>query len=163
MKTKLLLLTILVLTILSTYCTKHITHTVTEYVKDTVTVTIRDTVVTVEPEIKEIITTDTIEIPATVNCPEPPVVYTDTTWVKGTYSDAYALVWANKVIVGIKEGKHFDLQLKGVIRERDHYKEMYRLEKQKTVVQKSTWKKDALIVLLSIAIILLLAIKLLNR
>lgn len=160
------MLTLLVLTILSTSCTKHITHTVTEYVKDTVTLTISDTVVTVKPEIKEIVVTDTIEIPATVNCPEPPVIYTDTTWVKGTYSDAYALVWANKIIVGIKEGKEFDLLLKGVIRERDHYRELYYKEVQsinQPINQRSTWKKDLLIVLLSVALIMLLAIKLLNR
>ena len=159
----LFLLTILVLTILSTSCTKHITTTVTEYVKDTVTLTIGDTVVVVKPDVKEIVKTDTIIVESTPECPNPPVIYTDTTWVEGTYSDAYALVWANKVIVGIKEGKEFELMLKGVIRERDHYRELYRKETEKTVTQKSTWKKDALIVLLSLSLFMLIAQKLLNR
>lgn len=155
------LLPIIVVTIFATSCTKHITTTVTEYVKDTVTLKTSDTLVVVKPEVKYIEKTDTVIVESTPECPEPPVIYSDTVWVEGTYCDAYALVWANKVIVGIKEGKEFEIMLKGVIRERDHYREKYR--EQKTITEKRAWRKDALIVLLSLSLFMLIAQKLLNR
>jgi len=157
MKTRIFIFAIFILTILSTGCTKHITTTVTEYVKDTVTIKISDTLVVIKPEVRDVVKTDTIIIESTPECTNPPVIYTDTTWVNGTYCDAYALVWANKVIVGIKEGKKFELMLNGVIRERDHYREKYR--EQITITEKRSWRKDALIVLLIVIILALIALK----
>ncbi|MDD2279471.1 MAG: hypothetical protein PHS05_10465 [Bacteroidales bacterium] len=194
MKTKLLLLTLLVLTILSTSCTKHTTKEVYEYQTETTTEVKKDSLYTHKPDSAVIETEVDLNIQPCPPCPEvdninpPPVtrhpsplptativkvgvtphpspatINTDTLWIRGRFADSYAFIRNSKLVHGMIEGKQFDILLKDITTERDHYKEKYLLEKEKTVVEKSTWKKDLLIVLLTLALILLIAVKLISR
>lgn len=127
-----LMLTIFVLTILSS-CTRYVTNTeVVETIRDSIVVKWRDTTITITPD-PVILTKDSIiEVPA-----ECGKIYTDTTWVEGTYADAFALIWANRLIVGMKEGKQFELKLKNAINEKEYWKKRYYSEKTTVVEQPS--------------------------
>ena len=131
-----LLLTLFVLTILSS-CTRYVTNTeIVETVRDSIVVKWSDTTITVTPDPVIIKKDSIIEVPA-----ECGKIYTDTTWVEGTYADAFAIIWANRLIVGIKEGKQFELKLKNAINEKEYWKKRYYSEKQTVVEQPTFFEK----------------------
>ena len=187
MKTKLLLLTILVLTILSTSCTKHTTKEVYEHQTESTTEVKKDSLYTHKPDSAVIETEVDLNIEPCPPCPviadalpinpspitrhsspvtsrsSPATINTDALWVRGRFADSYAFIRNSKLVHGMIEGKQFNILLKNITTERDHYKELYRVERSKEVIEKSTWKKDLLIVLLTLALILLIAVKLISR
>lgn len=153
----LLLLAIIVLTILSS-CTKHTTSTIVEYERDTVFIHTSDTLYVVKPDTVTITNTDTIFIEPTENCPEPPIIYTDTTWATGNYADAFGFIWANNLVVGIEEGKEFDILLEDAIRETNYYKERYYKEVNDKVITKKPWELYIALVLSLILNVIFLAL-----
>jgi hypothetical protein len=167
-----LLLTIFVLTILSS-CNKRTTREVYEYRKEYTSEVKKDSLYTHKPDSvkleKEIdLNIQPCQNIIEVNTPcnqtanskkliQP--INTDTLWVKGRFADSYSFIRNNKLVHGMIEGKEFEILLKDITTERDHYKELYRVETQSTVnPSKSSWKTDALIVLFVAIILSLLAL-----
>ena len=139
----------LFITISSFSCTRYITETITEYQRDSVIVHIRDTILTIKPDTAEILNFQ--QLFPLDSSPIEDKITTDTIWVEGKYSDAYSLIWDNEHMLGLVEGKEFQVKIDSAIRETQYWKEKFH-SKETVLPAKSNFNLWPMLIIFAIVL-----------